>query len=68
MFGSIFGQMDAGPVSGSGSVATDLAFGPPSTGAGMVHPLHPSHGFGLTFWLGVAGLAALAVVRHALPA
>lgn len=68
MFGSIFGQMDAGPVSGSGGVATDLAFGPPSTGGGMTHPLHPSQGFGLTFWLGVAGLVALAVVRHALPA
>lgn len=67
-FRSIFGSMDAGPASGTAGGDVDLAFGPPSSGGGAVHPLHPSHGFGATFWLGIAGLVVLVAVRRALPA
>jgi hypothetical protein len=45
------------------------AFSPGSTQAPQTRAqaLHPGTPQGLTFWVGVASLAALALIRHSLP-
>lgn len=69
-YASIFGQSDVGPVSGSAGANADLAFGPMSSNGGSSHPLVPSSGntFAWAFWLGMAGLATLVLIRRSLPA
>lgn len=69
MYESVFagaGQSpSAQPMSG-----TDAAFGPPpeaGTGAGIGSIFHPQTGFGLAFWFGVGGVAALILIYRSLP-
>lgn len=75
MFGSIFADSDVGagvgPVSASGGVGANLAYGPgPGAESGSPgHPLMPSstNGFAWGFWLGVGGLVVMIFIRHNLP-
>jgi hypothetical protein len=52
------------------NTVTAAAFGPGVTvqpeSAGSC--LMPNDGFGLAFWVGVAAVAALVIIRHSLPA
>ncbi|HVH77975.1 MAG TPA: hypothetical protein VM782_01175 [Stellaceae bacterium] len=72
MFGNIFADADVGTPSfnaaAGGGVGAELGFGPVSSNGGGRHPLYPDDGFAWGFWLGVAGLAALVMIRRALPA
>lgn len=65
---SVFADVGAGPVSATASESAGYGPGPSSTTSGMGSPFHPLNGFGAAFWLGVAGIAALVVIRHSLPA
>ena len=49
---------------GSASVA-DQTYGPSASGG--VGPFSPRHGVGAGFWLAVAGVVVLVVVRQSLP-
>jgi hypothetical protein len=49
---------------------TDMAYGPApdSAGsAGLASYFHPATGFGLAFWSGIAGIAALVIIYRSLP-
>lgn len=70
-----FGGVSAGPQARSGSspkptTATEAAFGPgASTSApSMADSLNPMQPFGLAFWVGVAAVVGLVIVRQSLPA
>ena len=59
-------QADTAP---NASSVTAAAFGPgyssspPSTASALA----PNDAFGVTFWLGVAAIAGLVLIRHSLP-
>jgi hypothetical protein len=52
------------------SSATSAAFGPGYTQAGLpgaAETFKPNDPFGIAFWVGVASLVGLLVIRHSLP-
>lgn len=68
---NIFASADVGagdysPSSSSGSSAAAM-YGPDRSGSSGTHPLHPAQPFGMGFWWGVAGMAALVLIRRSLP-
>lgn len=70
-FGGVGSTAD--PVSGTEqnyNTVTAAAFGPGSTVAmpSTGQALSPADGCGLAFWVGVAAVVALVVIRHSLPA
>jgi len=67
---NIFANADVGPVSAMGGAGATAAFGPLSSDSagGNLHPLHPSHSFGASFWIGVGALVVLWWLRSQLPA
>ena len=52
-------------VGGSSASVADQTYGPRA--AGGVGPFSPRHGTGAGFWLAVAGVVVLVVVRQSLP-
>lgn len=67
----VMGGVRAKPTNmSSATTATEAAFGPGYTRAGMpstADALTPNDPFGITFWVGVVALALLIVVRQSLP-
>lgn len=61
-------QADTAPQSSS---VTAAAFGPGysngSSSQGMGAALTPNDAFGISFWIGVAAIAGLVLIRHSLP-
>lgn len=71
VFASLGGTPAAAPPAGAPS-STDMAYGPSpegsDTGQGLAAIFHPTTGFGLAFWLGIAGFAGLVIIYKSLPA
>lgn len=70
MFESVFAGAGAAPDAQPMTDAT-AAYGPAPGGdqtqAGLASFLHPATGFGLSFWLGIGGVAALILIYRSLP-
>jgi hypothetical protein len=65
---NIFAGADATATTGAGAPASSLSaatYGPPA--AGSVGPFSPRQGHGAGFWLAVAGVVVLVMVRQSLP-
>lgn len=50
---------------GDGTTLAAATYGPAASGA--VGPFSPRHGHGLGFWLSVAGIGVLVLIRQSLP-
>jgi hypothetical protein len=50
---------------GDGAALASATYGPAASGS--VGPFSPRHGHGLGFWLAVAGVGVLVLVRQSLP-
>lgn len=56
---------DGGGTGGNGPSLASATYGPSAQGG--VGPFSPSHGAGLGFWLAVAGVGILVLIRQSLP-
>lgn len=63
---NIFGGADVTASAGAPDSSLPTAMYGPRASGGR-HPLHPGTHFGLGFWGGVGGLAALILIRWSLP-
>lgn len=65
--GNVFAEADAAvsmPTGTTSSLPT-MTYGPPAAAA--AGPFSPRHGHGLGFWLSVAGVGVLVLIRQSLP-
>jgi hypothetical protein len=68
-FGGVAARPQATTAPNQATSVTAAAFGPGYTvsGPSTSSALAPNDAFGISFWLGIGAIAALAYIRHTLP-